>query len=485
MPTWTKKEKSGRKFKDPVRPVDKPKMHIGSILIVDDDPMFLRLARFLLDAEGFEVHTAANAADAQATAAARAPDLILLNIQLPGIDGLELTRRLKADPTTRDIIVLALSGYSVNGYEERARHAGCAGCITKPIDASTFANIVKQHLGAGQEVKPIVHTGDYHDLLTQLRNDFLVEGAEETERVLRSLNNKFDLQRVLRLVHRWAGIGGTLGMPEISQKARQIKQTLENPATGFTAGQDSAIFPGEERLSRMRADLLAVQQMFSSAIKGHRDVLIVSEGVRGVLTRKVVGVFGFEPAEAGRIASALGGTGAITEILDQAPDAVRFRTFDAMVVNAQQPNLPQGMSVERLVHEGKPILFIAARGAYVLGNPDLLEQLGDFLLAPWDAQEVVLRVCRIIARSARPDALSAASNPAAPRALRVLVADDENGRNDAGRRGAEEIRDRLQVRPRRRCRARSSPHVPARRTGFRCADAGTRWLRCSYVAQAR
>lgn len=208
-------------------PADVYEMNTGSILIVDDDPMYLRLARFLLDAEGLKVHTAVNAEDAQAIIASHPPQLILMDVQLPGIDGLELTRRLKADPATRDIVVLALSGYSVNGYEEKARHAGCDGCITKPINTSTFANIVKQHLGARQELTQIVHTSDYHDLLTQLRNDFLVEGAEETERVLKSLNNKFDLQRVLRLVHRWAGIGGTLGMPEISHKARQIKQSLE------------------------------------------------------------------------------------------------------------------------------------------------------------------------------------------------------------------------------------------------------------------
>lgn len=401
-------------------------MNTDSILIVDDDPMYLRLARFLLDAEGFEVDTAANAEDAQAKAAARPPQLILMDIQLPGIDGLELTRRLKADPATRDIIVLALSGSSVDGYEERARHAGCDGCITKPIDTSTFANIVKQHLGARQDVKPIVHTSDYHDLLTQLRNEFLVEGAAETERVLRSLNNKFDLQRVLRLAHRWTGIGGTLGMPEISHKARQIKQSLENPDTGFMSGQDSALFPGEECLSRMRADMLAVQQIFSNAIKRQRDTPVVSAGVSRVLSHMVIGIVGFERPEAERIANAFVGSGATSKILEQTPDAERFQTFDAVIVNAQQPSLPRGMSVESLISEGKPVLFIAARGAQVLGDPDVLEQLGDFLLAPWDAQEVVMRVCRVISRKSNGIAArKSAGKREVKRALRVVVADDE------------------------------------------------------------
>jgi len=402
-------------------------MKTGSILIVDDDPMYLRLARFLLDAEGFEVRTAATAEDAQTKIASHPPQLILMDIQLPGIDGLELTRRLKADLATRDIVVLALSGYSVNGYEERARHAGCDGCITKPINTSTFANIVKQHLGARQELTQIAHTSDYHDLLTQLRNDFLVEGAEETERVLKSLNNKFDLQRVLRLVHRWGGIGGTLGMPEISHKARQIKQSLENPATGFLAGQDSAVFPGAECLSRMRADLLAVQQMFSIAIKGHRDALDFSADISRVLSRRVISIIGFETPEAERIKTALGRTGTTSEIFAKAPDPARFQDFDAMIVNAQHPTLPLGISLDRLAQEGKPVLFIAARGANVLGDLDMLEQLGDFLLAPWDAQEVLMRLSRVIARQSSGFAArkSVQTKTAPQRALRVLVADDQ------------------------------------------------------------
>ena len=123
-------------------------MTSGSVLIVDDDPVFLRLARFLLEAEGFEVDTAPNATEAQFKATAHSPHLMLVDTQLPGIDGLELTRRLKNDPNTRSIQVLAVSSYSVDGYEESARDAGCDGCITKPIDASTFAGIIRRRLGA-------------------------------------------------------------------------------------------------------------------------------------------------------------------------------------------------------------------------------------------------------------------------------------------------------------------------------------------------
>ena len=70
------------------------------------------------------------------------PDVILMDIELPGLDGLEATRRLKADATTREIPVLALTAYAMRGDEERARAAGCDGYLTKPIDRQTLLDAV-------------------------------------------------------------------------------------------------------------------------------------------------------------------------------------------------------------------------------------------------------------------------------------------------------------------------------------------------------
>jgi CheY-like chemotaxis protein len=104
------------------------------ILIVDDNPANLKLARVLLASEGYEVRTATDAEEALAVLREFLPDLILMDIQLPGMDGLELTRRLKSDSKTCDVAILALTAYAMKGDEERALAAGCDGYVAKPID---------------------------------------------------------------------------------------------------------------------------------------------------------------------------------------------------------------------------------------------------------------------------------------------------------------------------------------------------------------
>jgi CheY-like chemotaxis protein len=118
-----------------------------SVLVVDDNPTNLKLVAYVLTSRGFDVRTAIDAETAITAIAARAPKLILMDLQLPGIDGLELTRRLKADPQTRTIVILAVTAYAMKGDEERARAAGCDGYVAKPIDTRTLPDIVAKHLG--------------------------------------------------------------------------------------------------------------------------------------------------------------------------------------------------------------------------------------------------------------------------------------------------------------------------------------------------
>jgi CheY-like chemotaxis protein len=116
------------------------------ILIVDDNPANLKLARVVLAGAGFEVRTAGDAESALATLDLFPPRLILMDLQLPGMDGLELTRRLKADPARRHIVIIALTAYAMTGDEARARAAGCDGYLAKPIDTRTLASVVAGYL---------------------------------------------------------------------------------------------------------------------------------------------------------------------------------------------------------------------------------------------------------------------------------------------------------------------------------------------------
>jgi two-component system, cell cycle response regulator DivK len=120
------------------------------ILIVDDNPTNLKLARVLLAGEGYVVKTANDGEEMLKVLDGFTPRLILMDIQLPGVDGLELTRRLRADPARRDIAIVALTAYAMKGDEDKALAAGCDGYITKPIDLDTLPRIVAEHLQASR-----------------------------------------------------------------------------------------------------------------------------------------------------------------------------------------------------------------------------------------------------------------------------------------------------------------------------------------------
>ena len=120
------------------------------ILIVDDNLANLKLVSFLLTAKGYEVSTALNAEEALATLDARRPRLILMDLQLPGMDGLELTRSLKSRATTRSIPVIAVTAFAMKGDEQKAFDAGCDAYITKPIDTRQLPRVVASLLAASE-----------------------------------------------------------------------------------------------------------------------------------------------------------------------------------------------------------------------------------------------------------------------------------------------------------------------------------------------
>lgn len=109
------------------------------ILVVEDNPTNLKLVTLLLTADHYKVHVAVDAKEALEVLAHCKPQLILMDIQLPLKNGLELTRELKSDPRYQDIIIIALTAYAMKGDEEKARAAGCDGYLTKPISIANFS----------------------------------------------------------------------------------------------------------------------------------------------------------------------------------------------------------------------------------------------------------------------------------------------------------------------------------------------------------
>jgi CheY-like chemotaxis protein len=117
------------------------------VLVVDDNPMNLKLVRFLLKRGGYDVREAADAEQAIAILADVVPAVILMDIQLPGMDGLELTRRLKLDERTRAVPIVAVTAFAMAGDDQRAFAAGCDAYVTKPIDTRALPGLIERMVG--------------------------------------------------------------------------------------------------------------------------------------------------------------------------------------------------------------------------------------------------------------------------------------------------------------------------------------------------
>ncbi len=123
-------------------------MTMATILIIEDTPANMKLATVILEKTGYTVLQARNALDGIALARAAMPDLILMDIQLLGMNGLAATQQLKADPATRVIPIIAMTAFAMKGDEEKMRAAGCDGYLAKPIGhkglvATVEASLVK------------------------------------------------------------------------------------------------------------------------------------------------------------------------------------------------------------------------------------------------------------------------------------------------------------------------------------------------------
>src|SRR3989338_3900452 len=117
-----------------------------AILIVEDNQINAMLVNVLLTEKGYVTRIAANAAEALEAAQTFKPALIIMDLQLPGMDGLELTRQLKSDPRYKEAIIVEVTAYAMKGDREKALAAGCDEYISKPINTTTFADTITKLL---------------------------------------------------------------------------------------------------------------------------------------------------------------------------------------------------------------------------------------------------------------------------------------------------------------------------------------------------
>lgn len=121
----------------------------GKVLLIEDNVQNRYLVTFLLEKHGFEVHSAVDGSDGEAMARAIEPDIILLDIQLPGADGYVVAQNLRRHPPLATVPIIAVTSFAMVGDKEKALESGCTGYLEKPINPETFVKDIEEFVKAG------------------------------------------------------------------------------------------------------------------------------------------------------------------------------------------------------------------------------------------------------------------------------------------------------------------------------------------------
>jgi len=377
-----------------------------SILIVDDDPMNMQLVRVLLANEGYDLRSVANADEAMDVLDAFKPGLILMDIQLPGKSGLELTRDLRANPDMAASSIVALTAYGGKDEEQKCLNAGCDGYILKPIATSTFPATVRSYIEKTSRAVPKVQ-GDVRDLLRGMRNNFITESLAELTELL-SPEFQADKNRLLRVLHRWAGIAGALGMPGVTDGAREIEVQVESAA--------------QVDVPAVSAALQELQRLITAAAAAPDFEQTLSNEIVKALSGKRIALAGFSDGEARRIAQILDRAQGFTLVIEAPAAGLSASTverFDIIILNMGgaagstcQKNTSPGLN--------KPVLLVGSRTCISDSVASIETVSRDFLTTPWDSEELLVRCCKLLS----PDLINTPP-PEREGPAQVVIADDD------------------------------------------------------------
>jgi len=413
-----------------------------TILVVEDSPVSLKLTATALRKSGYKVQIASTAEQAWSMLRFLQPRLILVDILLPGMSGLELTSLVKQEPRLHDSLVVALTACAMEEDEEKALLAGCDGYLTKPIDTGTLLMRVREYLGgraessvepqgAGHSEPDPVSPPPVLDLpeseMEDLRRSFLSHGLVQSQELLSSLDGAFDAAKTSRLLHQWTGVGGLLGFPAISVQSREVEDLLR------TAPQN---------VQGLRVPLGKLARAFADPGEVAQSARI-PETIVQELKGKRVGLIGLAALEAERVCGALEAVGGRPRLFeaDEPPEGEPVRQCSAVIVHVR----PETMSCKWLspdfpVPPLLPLLFIGNRDHLLSLDPRVQARAREYLIDGWQPEEALMRLSFALTRTATPlssapvrapsatdvgRSVSTQDSPSAIRAEVVVIADDD------------------------------------------------------------
>ncbi|MBZ5581523.1 MAG: response regulator [Acidobacteriia bacterium] len=396
-------------------------MPAAKVLIVDDAPLNRKLAELVLRKEGFEVQTASGAEEALARLDGFHPDLILMDLRMPGMGGVELARCIKQDPGCGDVVVVALTASAAPEDRASALAAGCAGYLIKPLDTQTLGSTLRGYLertAASRSGGPAVLPGWLplsDPELEGLRRRFLEEGIHECRRLLESAGAGFDASRAGALLHRWAGAAGSLEYAAIAESARALEKLLEQP---------------QPDLRKFREGVTELFYAFSDAPEASPGP--VPESVVEALNGKRIALVGFPEEEAERLCAAMERVGARPMRFHSAdpPDCGPVRDCSLVMVRGDGETMRSPwLSPQSPAPPDQPLVLAGRREVIMAVDAAVQARAREFLIDGWQPEEALLRCSFALSRAVRTAAAAAAPAAAAPARRAgppiVLVVDDD------------------------------------------------------------
>ena len=220
-----------------------------SILVVEDNDLNLKLVRTILQNGGYNVLEAMDAETGIQIARDHHPDMILMDIQLPGMDGLEATRVIKNDPALKDIMVVALTSFVMLADKNKALKAGCSGYITKPIDMNRFLHIIAQFQEPVDKDEPPIDQTFFDNypslqktemqaLLSELTDLYLKDSKPLLQRLGRAIEDG-DTDAMKKAAHSLKSSSGNIGALKLADLCQKIeeevhKKSFENVGNTFS-----------------------------------------------------------------------------------------------------------------------------------------------------------------------------------------------------------------------------------------------------------
>jgi two-component system cell cycle response regulator DivK len=363
-----------------------------TILIVEDLPESLKFTASILRREGYRVSIASTAEQALSTLRFLQPDLILVDFMLPGMNGLELSGRIKQEPRLQKSVVVALTASTDPEAEIGARQARCDGFLTKPIEARALVNHVRDFLDFGKDAPgayacippPPSKPGEQgipglpEKELSELQESFLKGGKGVSRQLLASVDGQFDPMRTNKTVHQWIGAAGLLGYPAISQRAREVETVLR-----------SALCTPE----RLRGPLTNLARVFTNPSGALSEGALQS--VARALGGKRVALIGLDGDAADLMCSVLEQVGAKARLFDadQSPYSEAVGLCHVIVVHVR----PDNMGYRWLAKDAPglpalPTLFLGSTEELLSLSPEAHTRATGLLVEGCLPEEVAMRL---------------------------------------------------------------------------------------------